>query len=199
MKVSIGGRRKNYSKSSNNNSESSENYKIKKKTVRNTVSAVGTVGVWYTLGGFFITILVVSGILIYMNFLYEKGWIESEAELLEDPNCHTESNNKGRQTESCNYRVKYVVDGKEYTNTVIGRERQNYYFENDKKMIKIVYNPKNPVEVDLKTNRLALNIVLGIILFFAIVLSIVIYRNRNNNIVKGLSTFNMVRSLLFKN
>ena len=104
MKVSVGGKRKNYSKSSNNNSESSENYKIKKKTVRNTVSAVGTVGVWYTLGGFFITILVVSGILIYMNFFYEKGWIESEAELLEDPNCHTESNNKGRQTESCNYR-----------------------------------------------------------------------------------------------
>ena len=37
-------------------------------------------------------------------------------------------------------------------------------------MIKIVYNPKNPVEVDLKTNRLTLNIVLGIILFCTAVL-----------------------------
>ena len=58
MKLSVGGRRKNYSKSSNNNSESSENYKIKKKNVRNTISAVGTVGVWYTLGGFFIRLAI---------------------------------------------------------------------------------------------------------------------------------------------
>ena len=93
---------------------------------------------------FFIAILVMGGFLIYMNFFYEKGWIKSEAELLEDPNCHSESNNKGRQTESCNYKIKYFVDGKEYTNTVIGRERQNYYFQNDKKMIKIVYNPRKP-------------------------------------------------------
>mgnify|MGYP003346808738 CR=1 FL=1 len=104
MKVSVG------KKIKNNSSNSSEYYKIKKNTVKNTASAVGTVGVWYTLIGLIITILVMSGFLIYMNFFYEKGWIKSEAELLEDPNCYTESNNKGRQTESCNYKIKYFVE-----------------------------------------------------------------------------------------
>ena len=192
MKVSVG------KKIKNNSSNSSEHYKIKKKTIRNTASAVGTVGVWYTLIGLIIAILVVGGILIYMNFFYQKGWIKSEAELLEDPNCHSESNNKGRQTESCNYKIKYFVDGKEYTNTVIGRERQNYYYQDDKKMIKIVYNPQNPMDVDLTTNRATLNIVLGITLFLLIVFSIVIYRNRNNNIVKGLATFNMITNMFRK-
>ena len=192
MKVSVG------KKIKNNSTNSNEYYKIKKKNIRNTASAVGTVGVWYTLIGLIIAILVVGGILIYMNFFYQKGWIKSEAELLEDPNCHSESNNKGRQTESCNYKIKYFVDGKEYTNTVIGRERQNYYYQDDKKMIKIVYNPQNPMDVDLTTNRKTLNIVLGITLFLLIVFSIVIYRNRNNNIVKGLATFNMITNMFRK-
>jgi hypothetical protein len=87
--------------------------------------------------------LVIVG--VYLLFIKKQTYIETNGTILK-AECHTESttiSNRTTLSTLCSLTVTYTVDNKNYTNVVTVGEQYN---KGDN--IKLMYNPKNPNEVN---------------------------------------------------
>jgi hypothetical protein len=174
----------------------SNNYfKIKKNTVREGFNTVGTIGVWYSIIGTTVTILIFLAITLYMNLSYHKDWVKVEAEVLDD-NCRETRNDNNNTVLKCDYKIRYMVNEKEYVTTLYNKSVTYPIHKNDKKYFEVEYNPSNPYEVDFVFEKAVLNLVMGVVLFILIVIDVILIYYRNNTIVKGLATVHMASSML---
>ena len=83
--------------------------------------------------GIIIFIVLLLALMVYFNFFYHKGWVKTDAELL-DENCRESRNNKDNTLEKCNYKIKYTVNDKEYVSTMYNKSRIYPIQMNNKKM-----------------------------------------------------------------
>lgn len=179
-------------------SNSSNYYKIKKNTINEGFSTVGTIGVWYSILGVSFCILIFLGVTIYVNTSYHKDWVKVNAEVLEE-DCRETRNNDNNTVLKCDYKIKYMANEKEYVTTMYNKSVTNPISINNKKYFEVEYNPANPYEVDFEFDKAVFNFIMSIILFVLIVIDVVLYYYRNNTIVKGLATVHMASSMFRRN
>lgn len=185
------------------NDTSSEYIKLKKKDLYKASSFIGSIGVWYTILGLFGIIIFLSVFLIINNFIYHYKWKKIQAEVLEDPNCYIHKHNEyndGKFSESikCDYLIKYIIDDKHYTSKLIQKDNLNLININNKKYIKVEYNPQDHFEVDTIYPKKTINAILIPILLILLIGTIFIIIFRDNNVVKTISTINMIKDILKK-
>jgi hypothetical protein len=176
---------------------SAEYTSIRKKDLYKGVSFIGSLGVWYTIIGL-IGIIIFLGVFLLINNLYHNNWKIIQAEVLEDPKCYTHTS-KGEDDEittiKCNYEVSYAINNIEYKGTLLQKDSLNLIHIDAKKYLNIEYNPLNPREIDTIFPKKILNIIIGSILSILIIITIFLIIYRDNNVVKGLTTINMLRDI----
>ena len=183
------------------NDNSSEYFKLKKKNLYQGANMIGSVGVWYTIISFIGIIIFLSVFLIIVNFVYHYKWKITQAELVEAPNCYTHihyNDDTKYKTIKCDYTVNYEIDNKKYSGQLIQKESLNIIHNEGKKFINIEYNPENPNEIDTIFPKKIINIILSTLLTCFIIVTIFLIIYRDNNVVKTLSTINMVKDIIKK-
>ena len=176
---------------------SAEYTSIKKKDLYKGVSFIGSLGVWYTIISL-IGIIIFLSIFLLISNLYHNNWKVIQAEVLEDPKCYThtsKSEDEEITTIKCDYKVSYIINNIEYKGTLLQKESLNLINIDDKKYLNIEYNPLNPREMDTIFPRKILNIIIGSILGILLIITIFLIIYRDNNVVKGLTTINMLRDI----
>lgn len=176
---------------------STEYTSIKKKDLYKGVSFIGSLGVWYTIIGLIGIIIFLSVFLIISN-LYHNNWKVIQAEVLEHPKCYThtsKSEDDEITTIKCDYLVSYIINNIEYKGTLLQKDSLNLIHIDDKKYLNIEYNPANPREIDTIFPRKIINIIIATILGILVIITIFLIIYRDNNVIKGLTTINMLRDI----
>lgn len=186
-----------------NTNSSYEYIKLKKKDLYKTGNFIGSIGVWYSIFGLIGIIIFLIIFLIINNFVYHYKWIKIQAEVLEDPNCYihkhnNNDNNKLLETIRCDYLIKYIIDDKHYNAKLLQKENLNIIKINNKNYIKLEYNPNDFYEIDTIYPKYTINAILLPILIVLIIGTIIIIIYRDNNVVKTISTINMIKDIVKK-
>ena len=95
------------------------------------------------------------------NTSYHKNWVKTNAEVLEE-DCRETRNNDNNTVVKCDYKIRYMVDDKEYVTTMYNKSVTNPISINNKKYFEVEYNPTNPYEVDFVFGK---DFIMSIILF----------------------------------
>ena len=172
----------------------------KRSNISKAGSIFGTVAIYRSLIFSVVMVFICIGVLIFAN-LYHHNWEETEALILDGPNCHDTYNNKGNKTSKCNYKLRVTKGGLtriEYLNNV---DFQIPIIKNGKKYINIEYNKNNigNINVPFKNIKKTLNWVFGVILVLSIINLIITYKFRNNRIMKGVKGIGLAQNIIAPN
>lgn len=119
---------------------------------------------------------------IYYLCLHRKGWLQENAELINEEECDINKHKK------CYYTIKIKINGKEYIKQFITKKELKITEIDGKRTIKIEYDQNNPQDnMELSINKDLFKIIIAFILFSSLVILVYFFIYKYYKIIKGIN------------
>ena len=170
---------RNECKKLNNNNNNNNNNVNNINNKRNTIPLKYV----YLIIGISSSVFIISLFLsIYYLFLYRKGWVTENAELINEEVCDLKKHQK------CYHTIKININGKEYIKQFITKKELKITEIDGKRTIKIDYDPTNPRDkMELFVNKELFKIIIALILFSSFVIVVYFFIYKYYKIIKGIN------------